>query len=55
MKDTYYKECVNLHTSTITEPISIFMWLFTTYGDIDHDTIKEEEYEYARLLMISAT
>ena len=42
--ETYYKERINPHTSTVTEPLSVFLtWLFTNYGDIDHDTIKEEE------------
>ena len=44
MEETYYRERINPHTSTVTEPLSIFLqWLFTNYGDIDHDSIKEEE------------
>ena len=44
MQETYYQERINPHTSTVTEPLSDFLtWLFTNYGDIDHDTIKEEE------------
>ena len=51
MKDTYYKERVNPHTSTVTEPISVFLtWLFTTYGDIDYDTIKEEEKHVSEIV-----
>ena len=51
MKDTYYKERVNPHTSTVTEPIPVFFtWLFTTYRDIDHDTIKEEEKHVSKIV-----
>ena len=51
MKDTYYKERVNPHTSTVTEPISVFLTcLFTTNGDIDHDTIKEEEDHVSKVV-----
>ena len=51
MKDMYYKERVNPHTNTVTEPILVFLaWLFTKYGDIDHDTIKEEEKHVSEIV-----
>lgn len=44
LEETYYKEKISLHTNTIVEPLSTFLtWLFTTYGDIDCETIKDEE------------
>ena len=44
VQDTYYKERINPHTSTVTYRMSVFLpLLFTTYGNIDHDKIKEEE------------
>ena len=43
IQDTYYKERANPHISTVIEPLSTFLiWLFTTYGDIDHEFIKEQ-------------
>ena len=51
MKETYYRERINPHTSTVTEPLSIFLqWLFTNYGDIDHDSIKEEEKRVSEIV-----
>ena len=42
--DTYSKGRVIPHTNTVVEPLSVFMtWVFTTYGGIDCDIIKEEE------------
>ena len=44
MEETYFKEHINLDTKTITDILSEFLtWLFTTYSDIDRDTMKEEE------------
>ena len=40
----YYKERSNPHISTVTDGLSVFLpQLFTTYGNIDRDIIKEEE------------
>ena len=50
MKDTYYKERVSPHTSTVTEPISVFIWRFINYGEIDHDAIKEEENRVCEII-----
>ena len=51
MTETYYKERINPHTGTITEPLSVFLtWLFSTYGKIDHETIKEEEKRVSSLV-----
>lgn len=44
MEEMYYRERINPHTSTVTEPLSVFLtWLFSNYGDIDHDIIREKE------------
>ena len=44
VQDAYYKESINPHMSIVTDGLSVFLpWLFTTYGDIDRDTIKEEK------------
>ena len=49
VQDTYYKERINPHISTATDRLSVFLlWLFTMYGDIDRDTIKEEEKRSSR-------
>ena len=51
IKDTYYRERINPHTSTVTEPLANFLtWLFSTYGDIDHDSIKDEERRVSEIL-----
>ena len=43
LDETFYKERVNPATNTVTEKLSDFLsWLFTTYGDIDSDTIAHE-------------
>ena len=43
IEETFYKEVVNLHTNTVTDPLSNFLTrIFTNYGDIDNDIIAEE-------------
>ena len=51
IEETYYRERINPHTSTVTEPLSVFLtWLFSNYGDIDHDIIKEEEQRVSEIV-----
>ena len=43
IEEKFYKKVINLHTITVTDPLSTFLtWLFTNYGDIDSDIIVEE-------------
>ena len=43
ISETYYKERVSPHTNNVVNPLSVFMTqLFTIYGDINCDIIKEE-------------
>ena len=51
MNETYYRERINPHTSTVTELLSVFLqWLFTNYDDIDHTAIKEEEKHVSEIV-----
>ena len=43
IEETFYKEVINLHTSTVIDPLSGFLtWLFANYGDVDIDIIAEK-------------